>query len=199
LPPRPKTAWLLTGAPGIGKTTVVQKTLSLLQNEEDDKPGPDGFVMDVNGTGSGYDLVSLNGKRVPLATAGEHDFADPVPVTLADGAQLAVDRDAVESMVRETLALAVLGQTAVIDEIGLLLIASDNFSNQLWWLLEYGSGMILATITPHSHPFIDRIKAHPAVELVEVTVENREALPAELAERFAGQPQLRDGLTLLSQ
>lgn len=186
-PPPPKRVWLLTGPHGIGKTTVLQKTLALLLQTDDDKAGPDGFVTVPNKEASGYDLLSLGGKRVTLAATSENNFADPTTVTLPDGRAVTVDRAAIEEMIGETLSMALLGQAVVIDEIGPLLLASDHFSDHLWWLLEHGGGTILATVTPGSHPFIDRIKAHPVVERIEVTKENRDALPEQLTVQLDGK------------
>lgn len=181
-PPAPKSAWLLTGASGIGKTTVVQQTLSLFHEGGDGTPEPDGSVTLGNAAGSVYELVSLSGKRVTVATTGEVNFTDPVAVTPPVSSALTVNRAAVERMVGEMLLLALLGQVAVIDEIGPLLITSDNFSDRVWALLEQGH--LLGTINPH--PFADRFKSNPAIELIEVTDENRNNVLVGLSARWSG-------------
>jgi nucleoside-triphosphatase THEP1 len=63
--------------------------------------------------------------------------------------------------------------------------ASDAFRAAVEETLA-GEGRVLGTILRAAHPWADRIKAHPGVTLIEVTVANRATLPGELAERLRG-------------
>ena len=193
LPSPARNVILLTSPGGIDKKAIIQETLAWLPTPEEGKPGAGGFTMVPNETGDGYELVSLDGHRVPVATTGEADFSDPVTVSRPDGTYT-VDRAAVTEMVRRTLALAMLGQAVVIGEIGPLLLTSDAFCGRIWWLLEYGSAPVLGTITSHPHPFFDRIRTHRAVELIEVKEENQDTLPEVLAGRLAEQVRGLDPL-----
>lgn len=191
LPPPPKSVVLLSGPPGSGKMAVLRQTLAHLLSPAEEQTAPGGFLIVAGPDGNGFDLLSIKGERVPLARAGRHSFAEPVEVVLPDGCTYAVDRAALNEVGCASLALTMLGQPALIGKIGPLLFASDEFCELLWHLLEWPRPL-LGVITAHAHPFADRIKAHPAVELVEVTAENRERLPDELARRFA--PQLQASL-----
>ena len=66
---------LLTGPPGVGKTTLVKKVVETLLTKKQDSRKIDGFfteeVRDENQTRKGFDVVSINNlsNRKPLALA----------------------------------------------------------------------------------------------------------------------------------
>jgi nucleoside-triphosphatase len=76
-------------------------------------------------------------------------------------------------------------QLVVIDEIGPMEIRSAVFRDVVNDVLDSPepSG-ILATITARSLPFTDAIKKRPDVMLVEVRLDNRDHVFAELSQRF---------------
>jgi len=67
----------------------------------------------------------------------------------------------------------------VIDEIGKMELFSDAFRRVLVETLD-SERPVLATVMKRSHPFVDRLKHRPDVELLEVTESNRDALVTEL-------------------
>ena len=81
------------------------------------------------------------------------------------------------------------GRLVVIDEIGKMEMASPAFRQAVEDALE-SPVPVLGTILQASHPWADRIKTHPSVRLIDVTLANRESLPAELA-RMLAAPQPR--------
>ncbi|MFQ5902393.1 MAG: nucleoside-triphosphatase, partial [Candidatus Binatia bacterium] len=71
----------------------------------------------------------------------------------------------------------------VIDEIGKMELLSQRFRNQVIDLLARPSNL-LATIAKKGRGFVEQIKGRNDVELIEVTRENREQLPGEMAQRI---------------
>jgi nucleoside-triphosphatase len=83
-----KTLWL-TGRPGVGKTTVVRKTIALL----DDRTAGGFYTREMRRQGRwvGFELVTLNGEVATLATTLPHTFANAQPF-----GRYTVNLDAVE-------------------------------------------------------------------------------------------------------
>jgi nucleoside-triphosphatase len=166
---------LLTGRPGCGKTTLIKRVVNELAvaaggfyTEEIREPGER----------VGFKLVTLDGKEAVLAHV---DFK-----TRQRLGKYRLDLSALETVGVEALRAAVdARQFVVIDEIGLMEIRSAVFRDVVNDVLDSPepSG-ILATITARSLPFTDAIKKRPDVTLVEVRLDNRDQVFAELSQRF---------------
>lgn len=63
-------------------------------------------------------------------------------------------------------------------------LASQAFRKAVSQVLE-GPVPLMATVHVARHPFTDALKRRPGVELVEVTVRNRDDLPEGLAARVS--------------
>jgi nucleoside-triphosphatase len=163
-------AWLLTGRPGVGKTTCLRRTLDYLE-------GPAGgfFTEEVREQGQrvAFVLATLDGQRAVLAHVDRR--GEPrvgkygVDVDALDRVGVPAIREAVRRRAR-----------IVIDEIGKMEMASPAFCHAVEEMLET-QAVVLGTILQAAHPWADRIKRHPGVELVEVTPANRNELPRRLA------------------
>jgi nucleoside-triphosphatase len=154
----------------VGKTTCLRRTLDRLE-------GPAGgfFTEEVREGGQrvGFALVTLDGQRAVLAHVGRG--GEPrvgkygVDVEALDRIGVPAIREAVRRRSR-----------IVIDEIGKMEMASPAFCQAVEETLE-APVLVLGTILRAPHPWADRIKRHPGVELVEVTPANRQELPGRLA------------------
>jgi len=167
-------AYLLTGRPGVGKTTCLRKVLELLELPAG------GFVtgeIREQGRRVGFALVTLDGRRATLAhvkrSGGPRVGKYGVNFKSLERVGVPAIRDAVR---RERL--------VVIDEIGKMEMAAPAFRQAVAEALE-APVTVLGTILMASHSWADRIKAHPAVQLVEITPANRNSLPRRVASALA--------------
>jgi nucleoside-triphosphatase len=156
----------------VGKTTCLRRAL-----ERIGRPAGGFTTAEIRerGVRVGFALETLDGRRVTLAHARR---AGPPRVGKYGVDVAALDRvgvPAIRQAVRD-------GHLVVVDEIGKMEAASPAFRAAVEDALA-SPATILGTILLAAHPWADRIKAHPAVTLIEVTAANREALPAELAGR----------------
>lgn len=71
----------------------------------------------------------------------------------------------------------------VIDEIGKMELLASSFAELVLACLEDPRPLV-ATVMLAPHPFADRVKARPDVEIIAVSPANRDRLPADLAERI---------------
>lgn len=156
---------LLTGAPGSGKTTLVERVVSSLRT-----PAGGFLTREVREAGRrvGFELVTLDGRRDWLAH-----------VDLASRARLGryrVNLRALEELACGAIRAAVQqGHMVVIDEIGPMELLSPSFRRAVGEALA-GPSLVLATIMRRSHPFADRVKALPGAVLLEVRTDNRQSL-----------------------
>lgn len=158
----------------MGKTTCLRKALELAA-----RPAGGFFTEEIRegGTRIGFALETLDGRRATLAHVG-HRVGPRV-------GKYGVDLEALEAVGVPAILNAVrLGQLVVVDEIGKMELASAAFRAAVEEAL--GSPVqILGAILQAPHPWADRVKARPEVELVTVTLANRDTLPRDLAARVS--------------
>ncbi len=160
---------LITGRPGCGKTTLIER----LANRLGDRAG--GFLtreIRREGRREGFEILTLDGRRGILA---HEALASKLRV-----GRYGVDLAALESIgvaaVRDALAA---GRLVVIDEIGKMELASSAFRAVVSEALD-SPRPVLATIHAYAHPFTDALKCRSDVRLLELTPFNRSAVENEV-------------------
>ncbi|WP_431040876.1 nucleoside-triphosphatase [Streptomyces sp. P1-3] len=168
---------LLEGRPGIGKTTAVRRLASLLHTRT-----PVGFTTEEIRKGTarvGFALETLDGRRAVLAHAA---FPGP-PRVGRYGVDLRVMEELALSAIAPLSRNPVPGDLALIDELGRMELSSSAFREAVEELLAAGIDLV-ATVHAHHDPFTDALKRRAGIELVQVTAQNRDALPGKLAARL---------------
>ena len=162
---------LITGRPGVGKTTLIQKIIDRMESVN----AAGFYTAEIRSKGSrqGFELKGLNGESRILAHV---HINSPHRV-----GKYRVDRDGFEEF------LVTLGlqnpdvELIVIDEIGKMELFSDGFRTLVHQILN-SDKPLLASIALKGSGFIKRIKQRSDIHLVEVTRENREGLTEVLTE-----------------
>ncbi len=172
---------LLTGPPGIGKTTLVKRIVVKLRGTVKCSGFITEEVRSEEGGRIGFDIVTLEGKRAPLARKGVREG----PMV----GDYRVDLGALESVAVPAMKEP-WAQLPVVDEIGLMELKSNHFREAVLRLLD-DERPLLGTIRYQREPFCDMVKSQPGVEVVEVSYGNRDALVEMLAARLIdeGHPQ----------
>jgi nucleoside-triphosphatase len=177
---------LLTGAPGVGKSTIIQRVIAQLP----ERPGGF-FTREVrrNGVRVGFEIVTLDGETALLATTDAHaTFPNQRRLGRFIVNAEAVAQVAVPAMERA----AERGALVIVDEIGPMEIFSERFCDAVRNLLDDDHCAVFGTIVARPHRFADDVKKHPRVRLVAVTRENRDELPAQLRPLFRFGAARRD-------
>lgn len=166
---------LLTGRPGIGKTTVLQ---GIVQRIEERKVA--GFlteeIREDDGGRSGFRAVPVDGGEP--TTIAHVDFPGPTV------SKYGVDVEAIDKLVAEHLE-GKGTELYVIDEIGKMECLSERFVTRTRALLD-GDTPLVATVASSGGGFIAEAKEHDDAGIVGVTRRNRDELPERMAERLRG-------------
>ena len=167
---------LLTGPPGIGKTTVIQKVLSGIEI------GAGGFYTDEirkGGRRVGFSLKTLEGEEGILAHI-DHRGRYRV-------GRYGVAIDRFEAMAIPAMVRALREQElVVIDEIGTMELFSQTFKDMVMRILDQNERHVLGVIHQGKEPFATSIKSRGYVEVIAVNHDNRDDLPPQIITRLQG-------------
>lgn len=160
---------LITGNPGIGKTTLVRKIVERLPAD-----ATTGFYTDElrsRGSRVGFELCGFDGERRILAHI---DMKSRHRV-----GRYGVDTEGFEDFLAALDLLRSNATHVVIDEIGRMELFSTRFRELTRQVFD-SDKHVLATIALHGKGFIQAIKQRPDVHLIEVTRDNRDALVSRI-------------------
>jgi len=144
---------LFTGAPGCGKSTLIEKIIKEL-----DRPASGFFTREIREGGRrvGFSITTLDDSPYRVGRYG---------VCIED-----IERIAVPSMDTERE-----GEIVVVDEIGKMECMSELFRDTLIAILD-SDHPVIGSVALRGNPFIEGIKQRDDVLVVKVTEENREEL-----------------------
>ncbi|MDI6845398.1 MAG: nucleoside-triphosphatase [Candidatus Saccharicenans sp.] len=157
---------LITGFPGSGKTTLVEKIIKQLGPRED----IGGFItreIREKGIRQGFQLLSLDGQQAILSHV---NLKTPHRV-----GKYRVDLAAFENFLERLNLLSPSIRLVIVDEIGKMECLSAKFRETVLTLLS-DSRLFLATVALHGTPFIERVKISSGIKLFEINSLNRNQL-----------------------
>jgi nucleoside-triphosphatase len=156
---------LLTGAPGIGKTTLIRRVADSLRGRR-----IRGFTTDEirrRGTRLGFRIVPFGGEERVMAHV---DLTNAARV-----GRYGVDVTAINAVSESELALDPAAELYLVDEIGKMECFSTCFVAGMRRLLE-GNRPVAATVARSGGGFIADVKRQARAEVWEVTPRNRDDL-----------------------
>jgi nucleoside-triphosphatase len=167
---------LLTGRPGVGKTTIIKRVTEELGNQAG------GFYTEeIRGPGGrkGFRLVTLDGQDVVMAHVDLKGKGRPRV------SRYGVDVGAVERVGVTALRRAMQEhRIVVVDEIGKMELFCGPFKDVVLQAVG-GSHVVIATVMTKPNPWIDALKAQPGVEVWEVTTRTRDGMAEKVVQWLA--------------
>ncbi len=163
---------LLTGKPGVGKTTVVKKVVQKLKDKVIGFWTED--IRDKLNRRTGFKIVTTEGTEAILAS--KYLFETPYKV-----GSYYVDVETFEKVVIPVLEKALKeDKTVVIDEIGKMELFSKRFISVVEEIFEKKEKILATVPIKDVHPFVKKVKERKDVLLIEVTLSNRNYLPEKI-------------------
>lgn len=172
----------LTGLPGVGKTTLVQKACEALESSGATIEGFYTEEVKVGGRRVGFDVVTLTGERGHLSRI--RDVAGPShgrrEYTVG---QYVVDLPSFEKLVlplfRNVGSEGGTRKVFIIDEIGKMELFSQSFIRAVRQTLDSSSCTILGTIPVSRHKplaLVEEVRGRSDVKTFTISKENRNSI-----------------------
>ncbi len=175
-----KKNFLITGLPGVGKTTLIKKLSEALQSYH-----PVGFYTEEireRGDRKGFELISLEGKRELLS---HKEIRSSYQV-----GQYKVDVKGFEDFLGSVSFFNSSSHLIIIDEIGKMECLSDRFQKILKEILD-SEKWVITTIALKGSGLIAEVKERKDVRIFEITKKNRDSLLKEISD-FISQTHQTD-------
>jgi nucleoside-triphosphatase len=160
---------LISGIPGIGKTTLIKKLIEELKDFR-----PIGFYTEeIRGKGirKGFELISLDGRKAILSHT---KIKSPYSI-----GKYRVDVIGFENFLDAILFFSSAAGLVIIDEIGKMECFSNKFRKLIKETLD-SERMVIATIANKGEGTIEEIKRRADIRLYEITQSNRDLLLPEI-------------------
>jgi nucleoside-triphosphatase len=169
-----KRACLLTGEPGCGKTTIIKEVLA-----KSNRSAGGFYTEEIRSkeVRQGFKIVTLDGKSAILAHI---DVRSPCRVSKYGVDVASMDKLAVPTIKEATETKDIV----IIDEVGKMELFSGSFKEAVIEALQSGK-KVLGTIMLASHPWADKIKERPEVEIIRATKANRSEVIAKVLDWLA--------------
>lgn len=164
---------LLTGAPGVGKSTVLKRVREQYRGEAYGIVASD--IRDASGERQGFIATNQTGEQRVFAHRSQ------IYSKYVVGGKYFVDLQVIDHFIVPELEEGLRHPSALtfLDEIGRMQSFSPLFLDTVARLIESRANL-LATIVFDPEPWSLWFKSHPRVTLIEVTRENRDLLPNHL-------------------
>lgn len=165
----------LTGAPSSGKTTVIKKVIQALE-----VPANGFYTEEERSEGKrvGFILFTLDGKKGYLA---HQDIPSEFHIRRFGVSLENIDNIAVPSITPKEQ------QVIILDEIGKMECFSEKFKQAAKNALD-SPNLVIGTITFGGSDFIQQVKQRDDIEIIEVTLENRNQLPDLILDKAKNFP-----------
>jgi len=168
---------LITGVPGVGKTTLIMKIVEAMEGV-----GTVGFYTDEireRGIRTGFSLTSITGGRSILSHVNTKSRFRV--------GKYGVDVAGFESFIERISFFDETTGMIVIDEIGKMECFSAKFTKLVRALLDLEK-LFIATIALKGEGLIAEVKRRPDVELFEITRDNRNYLLQRILDYTSSRP-----------
>lgn len=169
-------AHLLTGEPGIGKTTALKRIVQLVGSER-----CGGFYTEeirVDGVRTGFRIVTLDGVTGTIA--------DVTSTSELRVGKYGVDLASLEKVGVGSITRAVANRMyVVIDEIGPMQLFSEPFKHAVLAVLN-SPKVLFGTVVQRPYPWADDLKLRSEVRIHTITIENRDSIADQVALEITG-------------
>ena len=170
--------WLITGDPGIGKTTVILRLVNIIKAQGYTVGGVLSKEIIKNGERIGFDLIDISSNRKGILAS----------IDIKVGPRIGKYRvnliDLKEIGTKALLNSLDYCDITVCDEIGPMELFSPEFRRAIIRMINNGKIAIAIIHKLMRDPLIVELKKSPSIKLLEVTKDNRDNLPNLLSQNI---------------
>ncbi|KAF5463556.1 hypothetical protein F2P56_019459 [Juglans regia] len=178
----PGKSFLITGPPGVGKTTLIMKVFEALKTSHPSLQ-IQGFYSSEVRRGServGFEVVTLDGRRGRLAST---TISTLESLRWPNVGKYKVDIASFESLVLPELQVREDTDLFIIDEVGKMEMYSSSFFPRVLKVLESNIPVLASVPIPKSGrdiPGVARLKNHPGATVFTLSTSNRDAIKDQI-------------------
>ncbi|XP_057492287.1 uncharacterized protein LOC130777873 [Actinidia eriantha] len=174
----PGKCFLVTGPPGVGKTTLIIKVLESLKISHPSLKVQGFYTREIRDGSErvGFEVVTLDGRRGPLAST-----TNPSPESFRwpTVGRYKVDLASFESLALPELQVKEDTDLFIIDEVGKMELYSSSFFPAVLRVLESNIPLLASIPIPKGGrdvPGVARLRNHPGATIFTLNVVNRDAI-----------------------
>jgi len=168
----------LTGTPGVGKSTVVRKVVEGMQHDGHKVGGMSSADLRSGSARVGFEIRNLMTDDVGV-------LAHINQMTGPRIGKYRVKNEDLDRIGAEAIISAIEHADLIaIDEVGPMELTSRRFKDAVQAALASGKSLLGTVHRNAQDPLVQAIRTDPAIEVIEVTNENRDSLPKVLLERL---------------
>ena len=170
---------LITGPPGVGKTTLLNKIKKKIKDMGHSTGGMYCPEIREEGRRTGFEIIDIASRRKGLL-ASTHNIKGP------SVGKYRVNLDDINKI--GVLALRNALKTSdyiFIDEIAPMELVSSSFSQTVWEVMESKKTVIAIIHQRSKHPFILKVKNREDAMIFDINLKNRDSLTDEILQNIA--------------
>jgi len=168
----------LTGIPGVGKSTVVRQVAETLRLQGVKIGGMTSADMRAGPARVGFEIRDLLSNKAGVLAHINQPTGARIGKYRVNSEDLdRIGAEAILSAIKEA-------DFVVIDEVGPMELTSERFKEAVHAALNCGKPVLGTVHRKAQDPIVKTIRSGSGIEVIEVTYENRDSLPALLVQRF---------------
>ncbi|KAG8373593.1 hypothetical protein BUALT_Bualt11G0040500 [Buddleja alternifolia] len=178
----PGKCFLVTGPPGIGKTTLIIRVLEALKHSSPSLKIQGFYTREVREGAErvGFEVVTLDGRKGPLAST---NISSRESQRWPNVGRYKVDVSSFESLALPELQVKEDTDLFIIDEVGKMELFSSSFFPAVLRVLESNIPLLASVPAPKSGrdiPGVARLKNDPKATIYTLNTSNRDAMKEQI-------------------
>ncbi|CAN1170266.1 Cancer-related nucleoside-triphosphatase homolog [Linum perenne] len=181
-----KGIFLVTGPPGVGKTTLIMRVLESLKLSNPNLNIQGFYTREVRGGRGGnqrvgFEVVSLDGRKAPLSSiSSESELCLMSRPDWPTVGKYRVDIQSFESVALPELQVRKGTHLFIIDEVGKMELFSQSFFPAVLRLLQSNIPLLASIPLGHHIPQVERLRSHPGAQIFTLNQRNRDAVKDDI-------------------
>ncbi|KAJ4845870.1 hypothetical protein Tsubulata_048170 [Turnera subulata] len=178
----PGKCFLVTGPPGVGKTTLIMRVFESLKSSNPNLKIQGFYTSEIREGGErvGFEVFTLDGRRAPLAST---TISAPESSRCPAVGKYKVDVASFESLALPELQVREDTDLFIIDEVGRMELFSSAFFPAVLNILQSNVPVLASIPVPklgRDIPAVARLRNHPGATIFTLSRSNRDAVKEEI-------------------